>query len=209
MLQLGAGNGPYLVFSPDDERTSRTRGSEQNSNSTQDRILEYINSHPGVHLRQMCRELGLAMGDVQYHIRRLELDGRITSARRGLYRFFYPSLLFGQKQKDVLSFLSLETPREILLSIIERPDIGQDELSRAAGISQPSVSWHLKRLIELQIVEKRQSGRVTGYRVVSGGAAEIGRFIRAYHPTVWERWSGRLADIFISYGREEGEEATI
>ena len=36
--------------------------------------------------------------------------------------------------------------------------------------------------------------------VVGGG--EIATFIRTYHPTVWERWSSRLADIFISYGEE-------
>ena len=33
---------------------------------------------PASHLREICRALGLAMGDVQYHVRRLERDGRIT-----------------------------------------------------------------------------------------------------------------------------------
>ncbi len=146
------------------------------------------------------------MGDVQYHIRRLERNGRVSSVRRGLYKFFYPSALFGAKQRDILSFLSLDTPREILLSIVEKPDSGQDELARATAVSQPTISWHLKRLVELGIVEKRQSGRITMYRVASGGSAEIADFIKSYHPSVWERWSSRLADIFISYPLEQGEE---
>ena len=79
--------------------------------ATQRRILEFISSHPGVHLREICRALSLAMGDVQYHVRRLERDGRISSVRRGLYKFFYPANLFGERQRDVLSVLSLDRPR--------------------------------------------------------------------------------------------------
>jgi predicted transcriptional regulator len=146
------------------------------------------------------------MGDVQYHIHRLEREGRISSVRRGLYRFFYPSALFGDKQRDMLGMLSLETPRELLLNIVEKPDSGQDELARATGVSQPTVSWHLKRLVDLGIVERRQTGRSVTYSVVGVDAGEIATFIKSYHPSVWERWSSRLADIFISYSGE-GDEA--
>ena len=174
--------------------------------TTQQRVLDYINSHPGVHLREICRELGLAMGDVQYHVHRLENQGSITSTRRGLYKFFYPSALFGDRQREILSFLTLETPRELLLTIVEKPNSVQDDLARATGVSQPTISWHLKRLVELGIVEKTQTGRSVAYRVTGGDATEIASFIRSFHPSVWERWSGRLADIFISYQGEEGEQ---
>ncbi len=171
--------------------------------ATQRRILGYITSHPGVHLREICRALGLAMGDVQYHIRRLERDERISSARRGLYKFFYPANLFGQRQRDVLSVLSLDRPRELLLNIIEQPESTQEALAGATRVSQPTVSWHLKRLVELGIVGRRQEGRLVTYSVVGGG--EIAAFIKTYHPTVWERWSSRLADIFIAYSPEEAK----
>ncbi len=147
------------------------------------------------------------MGDVQYHVRRLERQGRVNSVRRGLYRFFYPSTLFGERQRDVLSVLTLDTPRELLLHIVEKPDSNQDELSSAIAVSQPTVSWHLKRLVELGIVQKRQAGRTVTYLVASERAVEIATFIRSYHPTVWERWSSRLADIFISYSGKEGSDS--
>ncbi|MGH9919948.1 MAG: winged helix-turn-helix transcriptional regulator, partial [Nitrososphaerales archaeon] len=170
---------------------------------TQRRILEFITLHPGVHLREICRALALAMGDVQYHVHKLERDGRITSMRRGLYKFFYPANLFGERQRDVLSVLSLDMPRELLLSIIEHPGSSQEVLAAATDVSQPTVSWHLKRLVDLGIVGRRQEGRVVTYSVAGGG--EIATFIRTYHPTVWERWSSRLADIFIAYSGEEGK----
>ena len=145
------------------------------------------------------------MGDVQYHIRRLEMDGRINSVRRGLYKFFYPSALFGEKQRDVLSVLGLDTPRELLLNIIGKPHSSQEELARAVLVSQPTVSWHLKRLIDLGILEKQHTGNTTTYSVVGSSAPEIATFIRNYHPTVWEKWSSRLADIFIAYSEEDGD----
>jgi predicted transcriptional regulator len=172
--------------------------------ATQRRILELITSHPGVHLREICRTLGLAMGDVQYHVQRLERDGRIHSMRRGLYKFFYPANLFGERQRDVLSMLSLDRPRELLLNIIEHPESTQEALAEATHVSQPTVSWHLKRLADLGIVGRRQEGRVVTYSVVGGG--EIATFIKTYHPTVWEKWSSRLADIFIAYSGGEGKE---
>jgi DNA-binding MarR family transcriptional regulator len=168
---------------------------------TQRRILEFITSHPGVHLRGICRGLGLAMGDVQYHIRRLERDGRIASTRRGLYKFFYRSNLFGERQRDVLSVLSLDKPRELLLNIIEHPGSTQEELASATNVSRPTVSWHLKRLVNLGVLASRRDGRTVTYSVVSG--SEIATFVKTYHPYVWERWSSRLADIFIAYGTEE------
>ncbi|HUK74905.1 MAG TPA: winged helix-turn-helix transcriptional regulator [Nitrososphaerales archaeon] len=171
---------------------------------TQKRVLEYVTDHPGVHLRELCREVGLAMGAAQYHVGRLEKEGRIHSVRRGLYRFFFPAALFGERQRDVLGMLSLERPREILLNLVENPGSSQERLATATGVSQPTVSWHLKRLIELGIVERHQAGRAVTYSVFGGGS-EVAAFIKTYHPTVWERWSSRLADIFIAYS--EGVDA--
>ena len=167
---------------------------------TQRRILDYITSHPGVYLREICRELGIAMGGVQYHLRRLERDGRITSARRGLHRFFYPANLFGERQREVLSILGLNTPRDLLLNILQKPESTQAELASAAHVSAPTASWHLKRLADLGIVGRTQEGRTVTYKVAGG--EEIAKLIKTYHPTVWESWSSRLADIFIAYSEE-------
>lgn len=166
-------------------------------------MLDFITAHPGVHLREVCRSLGLAMGDVQYNVDRLEKDGMILSVRKGFYRFFYPATLFATKQRDVLAILSLDTPRELLLAILGNPDSNQEELSRIVGVSQPTASWHLRRLSDLGVVAKQQRGRSSVYRLVGASPKEVAAFLKSYHPSVWEKWSSRLADIFISYSGEE------
>jgi predicted transcriptional regulator len=170
---------------------------------TKQRVLQHILSHPGVHLRKVCRDLGLGMGDVQYHVDRLEKEGSVMSSRRGLYRRFYPAGLFGEKEGVILSALAQDTPRELLLHLIEEPGSSQERLAASLGISPASMSWNLKRLVQLGLVERSQSGRLTSYQVVGDGE-EIARFIRSYHPSVWERWSSRLADLVVAMAEESG-----
>lgn len=169
--------------------------------STQRRVYDYIAAHPGAHLRQIRRELGLATGDTQYHLHRLEATGAVRSYRRGLYRFYYLSNLFGERQRDILSILTFDTPREILLSLIEKPGSLHGDLAQAVSLTSATVSWHMKRLVELGIVEREQRGRMVAYRV-AGGGADVANFVRTYHPGIWERWSSRLTDIVLALSGE-------
>jgi predicted transcriptional regulator len=148
-------------------------------------------------LRKLCRDLGLGIGDVQYHIDRLEKEGSVKSSRRGLYRRFYEGGLFGEKEGVILSVLAQKTPRDLILHLLECPGSSQEHLSTSLGLSPPSISWNMKRLIQLGLVVKQREGRFASYTVV-GDSAEIARFVRSYHPGVWARWSSRLAEVVIA-----------
>ncbi|MDG6902517.1 MAG: winged helix-turn-helix transcriptional regulator [Nitrososphaerota archaeon] len=169
--------------------------------TNREKVLGHITAHPGVHLRKVCRDLGLGIGDVQYHIDRLERDGAVTSSRRGLYRRFYPGGLFGEKEGVILSVLSQTTPRELILHLIQKPGSSQEHLAATLGLSPPTISWNLKKLVQLGLVEKGHAGRYSSYRV-RGDEAEIARFIRSFHPGVWERWASRLAVAVIAISFE-------
>lgn len=166
-----------------------------------ERVYNCVAAHPGVHLRKVSRDLDLAIGDVQYHLGRLEKEGKIRSTKHGLYRFFYSSDLFGEEDGPILAALSQATPRELLLHLVEHPDMTQESLAEAAKLSQPTVSWHMKRLADLGLIQRSQRGRSVAYRV-NGNSLQIALFIRNYHPGVWERWSGRLTEIILAFGSE-------
>jgi predicted transcriptional regulator len=188
----------------DDEESGHSYPPEKTvvSQTTQSRVYDCIKAHPGIHLRKIGRELGLATGDVQYHLYKLEKEGRVNSIRNGLYKSFYPSNLFGEAQKRILGILSQDTAREVLLNIIRNPNTSQEELALVLKVSQPTISWHVKRLVELGILQKEQKGRSVAYQVLIEGA-EILTFIENYHPTVWEKWSSRLADIVLAISADE------
>jgi predicted transcriptional regulator len=108
---------------------------------TRKKVNDYVASHPGTHARRIGKELGLTRGDLQYHLYALEKEGLIRTRRRGLYKFVFPSKIFGEKQEIVLSLLSQETPSEILLFLIKTPDATQTDLVEHLKFSAPTVSW--------------------------------------------------------------------
>jgi predicted transcriptional regulator len=157
-------------------------------------ILEFIKANPGAHLRRIKRELNLAMGVLQYHLYRLEKDKSIVSRRRGLYKRFYMTLDFEVEEQEILGVLFQETERDLLLYLLKTPDATQKELSEFARVSASSTSWHMKRLVQVGLVEARRQGGFV-YYMVKGDPARILTLVKSYHPRIWERWAERLADL--------------
>jgi DNA-binding MarR family transcriptional regulator len=162
-------------------------------------VYEYIRTHPGAHVREMARQLRMGTGDMHYHLFWLEKHGFVKTRRSGFYRFVYPTMVFQERQEVLLGALSQETPREILLCLLHEPTMTQGELARRLGHSQPTISWHMGRLIQLGIVSKRRTGRGLVYAVLAD-RGEILSFVKSYHSEVWKRWSGRLAGVVVTAG---------
>jgi predicted transcriptional regulator len=167
---------------------------ELSDDSRRSQVLEFIKEHPGTHLREIKRRLNLAMGVTQYHLYALEKEQKIISQRRGLYKRFYLSSVFGVKQQEILNVLSQETERDLLLYLIQNPLTTQTELSEYAQISRRSINWHMNRLREAGLVEAKREGPFVKY-VVKGDDAEVLQLVRSFHPRVWEKWAYRLADV--------------
>ena len=80
-----------------------------NNNTT--RVLDHIQNNPGCHLRQIKRDLVLGMGTIQYHLNLLEKQGKITSERHNLHKYYFPIGIFSQNEKDILKIMNQETAR--------------------------------------------------------------------------------------------------
>jgi len=171
-------------------------GDEPPSESRRTQILAFIREHPGVHLRRIRRELNLAMGVVQYHLDGLEKERKIVSRRRGLYKRFYSiSLMFGEKELEIMNVLAEETERDILLFLMQNPKATQKELSAYAMISPSSINWHMRRLSKSGLIETKHEAGSVRY-LVKVDRPQLVALLKNYHPSVWERWADRLADIF-------------
>jgi DNA-binding MarR family transcriptional regulator len=167
-------------------------------------IYEYIRAHPGAHVRGMAKDLHVGTGDLQYHLFWLEKHGFVKTRKSGFYRFVYPTMVFQEKQEVLLGVLSQETPREILLCLLRDPTRTQGELARRLGHSQPTVSWHMDRLIQLGVVSKKRTSRGVVYEVVAD-RNDILSFVKSYHSEVWKRWAGRLANAVVSAGAKRSD----
>ena len=176
----------------------------QPENNSTDKILRYIQDKPGCHLRQLKEDLDLGMGTVQYQLYGLEKSGKISSARRGLYKHYFPVGML-DKEKDILKVLSQETAREILMFVIERGNPAHADISESIMISSASVSWHMKRLTGLGLVSEERDGKYKRYRLRSDPKTIV-ELLKNYYPSIWDKWSNRLAEIFLSFSEGERQE---
>jgi DNA-binding transcriptional ArsR family regulator len=180
-------------------RSSRTMVEVKSGLTRRGVINEYVRKHPGAHVRGMAKGLRLATGDLQYHLIWLEKHGFVKTKKSGFYRFVFPTMVFNEGQEVLLGVLSQETPREILLCLLRDAALTQGDLAKGLGHSQPTISWHMDRLIKLGIVSKRRSSVGMVYEVTAD-PHDIVSYVKSYYPAVWKRWAGRLADFVLSAG---------
>ena len=52
-------------------------------------------------LRQIKKELNISMGTTQYHLEKLEKEGKITTTKKGLYKYYFPIGIFHETEKKI------------------------------------------------------------------------------------------------------------
>jgi predicted transcriptional regulator len=170
---------------------------------TADKVLRFIQEKPGCHLRLIKNELGISVGSVQYQLLKLEKMQRVTSSKRGSYKFYFLHGVFKDNEKNLLQILRQETAREILMFIIEQKNPTQTDIVNSIGISAASVNWHIRHLIDFKIIEGAKKGKYTRYRLSnSTDSKNIMTLLKNYYPSIWDKWSNRLAEMFLSLSRE-------
>jgi predicted transcriptional regulator len=131
--------------------------------------------------------------------------GRITSTRSGLYKHYFPVGIFQNNEKEILQILRQETARQILMFIVERQAPTQTDIVNSVGISASSVNWHMRRLVEFRLVEEIKEGKYKRYQLQDRRVSSkyITELMRNYYPAIWEKWSDRLIEIFLSMSSGE------
>jgi DNA-binding MarR family transcriptional regulator len=167
------------------------------------RIYKYIKNNPGAHFRKIIKELGLAMGDTQYHLDVLEKSGKVRSRKINMYRRYYAASVLGEKEETILAFLRQETAKDILIYLIEHPYSTQSDLAGFKHYSSPTISWHMSRLIEAGIVSETREGKKKRYSI-NADRDKLIHILKTYHPSIWNVLAGRLAELFQELSSSHG-----
>jgi predicted transcriptional regulator len=121
-------------------------------NETRANIFQVITDNPGITFGAITRELSLAPGECQYHIRVMEKEGYIKSKRTGKYTRYY---LAGQKASEVS-----QVQEQIILTIKENEGFSQTEIAIELRISKQVVNYNIRILVKNgYVLETRENGR--------------------------------------------------
>jgi len=136
--------------------------------TTRGEIMAFILTNPGVYLREISEDMGLAMGVVQYHTWVLTKDGEVEERRSGRYRRFFGAGRYQEGDRIVISLLRQGTTGKILVALSGNELLTHMRLASILHISSQALSWQMRRLKDGGIVEtfEIQGRGERGYRLV-------------------------------------------
>lgn len=155
------------------------------------RIASHVSATPGIHFNALVRELDLAPGQAQHHLKTLRQERDLVEEHLyGKTHYFPPG--YDDRERRVLALLRRETARDVLGSLLENGSARPAVIADRLDIARSTLEWQLDRLIEQELVEKRYDagGRVN---LVLTHPSETARLIREVAPS----FSERMADRFV------------
>lgn len=160
-------------------------------------MYRHVLDAPGLHLSELLRRFPLAPSTVRYHLDQLERMGLLTRMEEGGYVRYYARLGGGTGPKDALSrddkrlvaLLRQRAPAAIVHHLLEAGEASQGELATAARMSPSALAYHLKKLLEADLVAARREGKETRYSLTD--PARVAALVYRLEPA-----SPDLADAF-------------
>lgn len=143
------------------------------------RVFEAVVAFPGTHARLLSRELGMALGVVEHHVRHLEKHDLVFAHRHGRRRTLYAAGRIDPEDARVLHVLRKPVWGQLLQALLEQ-DQGVSELAAGVGLAPATVSYHLRRLRADGLLEHLRAGREAAYIVRD--PVRIGRLLATWCP---------------------------
>ncbi|MGD0645769.1 MAG: winged helix-turn-helix transcriptional regulator [Candidatus Bathyarchaeia archaeon] len=131
------------------------------------KLFTLISECPGIHFRDAQRRTESATGNLTYHLDCLVKAGLLTTVRDGKYLRYYACKERSIEEKVILALARRKTDRHILLLLLQNETNTNEELSKILSLSPSTISWHIKKLIETNILSVKAEGRKAFYSVNS------------------------------------------
>lgn len=159
------------------------------------RIYEALQDSPGSHFSELKRTLEMATGTLQYHLRVLEERGLIDTREDGRYTRYFPTFEVDRRDKELLGLLRQETPRRIVLDLLEHDGAQLTQVSDRLDLAPSTISFHMDKLVEAEVVEKPERGR---YEIVDD--EQVTNLLVTYQESFADRAVDRIVSLFTGLG---------
>ncbi len=110
---------------------------------------------------------------LKYHLDFLEANEAVTSIQQDGYLRYYPRAWdegffrerIGASEKRVLGLLRQRVPLHVVLLLLDRDELGTEDLQEELGLAKSTLSYHLKKLTALHLVTWRTEEKRRQYRL--------------------------------------------
>jgi len=134
--------------------------------NTKTSLLGHVEENPGIRYRELLRMTGLANGVLTYHLAALERAGAVKVERQTRMTRYYP-INIPDSESSILKFVRHDPIRQIVIFILEHDYCTFNEIVEHTRKAASTVSSHLKRLREADIVSVKY-GEYQLYHLADG-----------------------------------------
>lgn len=159
-------------------------------------LLKHIEQMPGLRYRELLRLTGFVNGVLTYHLSALEKANTIKVDRQSRATRYYPANI-SDSHSSILRFIRHEPIRKILVFILEHDMCTFQEIVEHTGKAPSTVSTHLKRLKEANIISVRRGEYLQLYQVVKGElvAEVISKYLPSFVDKVVDNYTEMLDEL--------------
>ncbi len=158
-------------------------------------IYEYIAKYPGTYLRAIEKATGFQMGLLEYHLQYMEKHGILSSEDDGYRKRYFVKEEVQYLDKAVISILRQKTPREIIIHIMLNRRASFQEIQKVMNISKSTLSFHLKKMTESDMLVVEKEGRQNIYSVKD--EERVARVLITYRQSFLDNVVDRFVDAWL------------
>ena len=159
-------------------------------------LQQIIEENPGIQFREIMRSSGLKNGVLSHYLGKLEKSGIIKVTRGPRQARFYPPKIT-EEESIVIKALRKQTPRDLLLALIENDGLEFSQLVKAVKKSPSTVSLYLSQIVEDELVEIKFVELKKRYHIKARDL--IDKLIEDYRPSLLEKPTSGFEDIINSF----------
>jgi predicted transcriptional regulator len=160
------------------------------------KLQQIIEENPGIQFREIMRYSGLKNGVLSHYLGKLEKTGIIKVIRGPRQsRFYSPSIT--ETESIVIKALRKQTPRDLLLALIENDGLDFSQLVKAVKKSPSTVSLYLSQIVDDGLVEIKLVQLKKRYYIKA--RESIDKLVEDYRPSSLDKSTSGFEDIINSF----------
>lgn len=158
-------------------------------------LIQVIEKNPGIQFSEIMRETGMKNGVLSHYTRKLEESGTVQVERTPRVTRFYP-LGINKEESTLVKNLRQETPKNILITLLEYDSLTFNEVAEKIKRSPATVSINLTQLIQDEIIDSKFVNTKRIFQIKNKDLVQSA--INKYHPDMMDKSADRIGDIFSS-----------
>ncbi|MCI0480445.1 MAG: winged helix-turn-helix transcriptional regulator [Candidatus Dadabacteria bacterium] len=159
------------------------------------RIYRLISKYPGMYMREIEKELGMAVGVLEYHLNYMVKTEILSVEREGNRTRYFVREDVSYGDKATISLFRQEIPRRIVVHLMLHPGANFKVVLEQFNISKSTLSFHMKKLVEANVIDAKRDGREVSYTVRDPDATA--RILLTYKSSFLDKVVDRFADIWM------------